>query len=87
MKEYLKKRKMVKASKIKKPSLDIIKFILEGTTMKETEKKQRLAEIKELVLGFCDKHLNEELNVYTLKLCETLGRKRKISINRGGKEI
>jgi hypothetical protein len=55
--------------------------------MKETEKKQRLAEIKELVLGFCDKHLNEELAGYTLKLCETLGRKRKISINRGSKEI
>lgn len=87
MKEYLKKRKMVKASKIKKPSLDSIKFILEGTTMKETEKKQRLAEIKELVLGFCDKHLNEELAGYTLKLCETLDRKRKISITRGKKEI
>ena len=55
--------------------------------MKETEKKQRLTEIKELVLGFCDKHLNEELTGYTLKLCETLDRKRKISINRGSKEI
>ena len=55
--------------------------------MKETEKKQRLDEIKELVLDFCNKHLNEELTGYTLKLCETLGRKRKISINRGSKEI
>ena len=55
--------------------------------MTKTEKKQRLAEIKELVLGFCDKHLNEELAGYTLKLCETLDRKRKISINRGSKEI
>ena len=55
--------------------------------MKKTEKNQRLAEIKELVLGFCDKHLNEELASYALKLCETLDRKRKISINRGSKEI
>jgi hypothetical protein len=55
--------------------------------MKKTEKNQRLAEIKELVLGFCDKHLNEELAGYALKLCETLDRKRKISINRGSKEI
>jgi len=55
--------------------------------MIKTEKKQRLAEIKEFVLDFCDKHLNEELAGYTLKLCETLDRKRKISITRGGKEI
>ena len=55
--------------------------------MKKTEKNQRLGEIKELVLGFCDKHLNEELAGYALKLCETLDRKRKISINRGSKEI
>jgi len=55
--------------------------------MTKTEKKQRLAEVKELVLGFCDKHLNEELAGYTLKLCEMLERKRKISINRGSKEI
>jgi len=80
------KEKDGKSFKEGKPSLDCIKFTLEGTTMKETEKKQRLAEIKELVLDFCDKHLNAELAGYTLKLCETLGRKRKISINRGNKE-
>jgi len=55
--------------------------------MTKTEKKQRLAEIKELVLRFCEEHLNEELADYALKLCETLDRKRKISITRSGKEI
>ncbi|MES0445135.1 MAG: DUF6398 domain-containing protein [Desulfobacterales bacterium] len=52
-----------------------------------SEKKQRLEEIKELVLAFCEEHLNEELAGYALKLCEKLGRKRKISITRGKKEI
>jgi hypothetical protein len=55
--------------------------------MTGAEKKQRLDEIKELVLAFCDEHLNEELAGYALKLCETLGRKQKISITRGRKEI
>lgn len=55
--------------------------------MTKIEKKQRLDEIKELVLAFCQDHLNEELAVYALKLCETLDRKRKISITRGKKEI
>jgi len=64
-----------------------MKLKVEESTMTKTEKKQRLTEIKDLVLGFCDKHLNEELAGYTLKLCETLDRKRKISITRGGKEI
>jgi hypothetical protein len=43
--------------------------------------------IKELVKGFCMAHLNEELTGYALKLCETLGRKRNISITRGKGEI
>ena len=55
--------------------------------MTEDEKKQRLDEIKELVQAFCEEHLNEELTGYALKLCDTLGRKRKISITRGKKEI
>jgi len=55
--------------------------------MTVTEKKQRLDEIRELVLAFCDEHLNEELAGYVLKLCDMLGRKRKISITRGKKEI
>ncbi|UCF82176.1 MAG: hypothetical protein JSV50_13325 [Desulfobacteraceae bacterium] len=55
--------------------------------MAKTEKDERLNEIKELVQAFCEEHLNEELAGYALKLCDTLGRKRKISITRGRKEI
>jgi hypothetical protein len=55
--------------------------------MTENEKKQRLDEIKELVLAFCEEHLNEELAGYALKLCDMLDRKRKISVTRGRKEI
>ena len=51
------------------------------------EKKQRLEQIKERVKNFCAAHLNEKLAGYALKLCETLGRKRKISITQGKKEI
>jgi hypothetical protein len=58
-----------------------------GITMMKVEKSERLNEIRQLVLAFCEEHLNEELAVYALKLCETLDRKRKISITRGGKEI
>jgi hypothetical protein len=39
------------------------------------------------MLAFCKEHLNDELAGYALKLCKTLGRKRKISIDRGSKEI
>jgi len=59
----------------------------EGITMMKVEKAKRLNEINQLVLAFCEEHLNEELADYALKLCKTLGRKRKISINRGSKEI
>jgi len=59
----------------------------ERINMTKVEKAERLNEIRQLVLAFCEEHLNEELAVYALKLCETLGRKRKISINRGSKEI
>ena len=51
------------------------------------EKIERLNEIKELARGFCEGRLNEELTGYVLKLCDTLGRKRKISITRGRAEI
>ncbi len=44
-------------------------------------------EIKELVRSFCEKHLNDELMGYALKLCDTLGKKKKIDISRGRKEI
>ena len=55
--------------------------------MSGTEKMERLDEIKELVLAFCNEYLNEELTGYVMKLCDMLGRKRKISITRGKKEI
>ena len=59
----------------------------EGINMTKVEKAERLNKIRQLVLAFCEEHLNEELAVYALKLCDTLGRMRKISINRGSKEI
>jgi hypothetical protein len=52
-----------------------------------SEKKQRLEEITDLVLAFCEEHLDEELYGYAIELCDMLGRKRKISITRGKKEI
>ncbi len=53
----------------------------------KTDKTIRLNELKELINNFCEKHLNEEFKGYAQKLCETLGRKRKIDIIRGKKEI
>lgn len=55
--------------------------------MEKAKKDERLKEIKELVVSFCVDHLNEEMQSYALKLCDTLGRKRKISITSGKKEI
>ena len=55
--------------------------------MTRVEKAKRLDEIEQLVLAFYEEHLNDELAGYALKLCKTLGRKRKISIDRGRKEI
>lgn len=58
-----------------------------STDLKKVEKTDRLKEIKELVQAFCDRHLNEELAGYALKLCDTLGRKRTLAVTRGRKEI
>jgi len=55
--------------------------------MTHVEKTERLNEIKELVLAFCEEHLDDELYGYALELCHMLGRKRKLSITRGKKEI
>ena len=55
--------------------------------MEKAKKDERLKEIKELVGSFCVEHLNEELQSYALKLCDTLSRKRKLSITSGKKEI
>ena len=61
--------------------------MVDRINMKKVEKAKRLNEIRQLVMAFCEDHLHEELAIYALKLCETLGRKRKISITRGSKEI
>jgi len=55
--------------------------------MEKTAKDEQLKEIEALVVSFCIEHLNEDLQGYALRLCDTLGRKRKISIVRGKKEI
>ncbi|MGD9229237.1 MAG: DUF6398 domain-containing protein [Desulfobacterales bacterium] len=55
--------------------------------MTHVEKTERLNEIKDLVLAFCEEHLDDELYGYALELCHMLGRKRKLSITRGKKEI
>ncbi|MDR4503915.1 MAG: DUF6398 domain-containing protein [Candidatus Scalindua sp.] len=51
------------------------------------EKNESLNEIRGLVESFFEKYLNEEYRGYALKLCDTLGRKRKIDLSRGKKEI
>ncbi|NQT57232.1 MAG: hypothetical protein HQ551_13500 [Desulfobacteraceae bacterium] len=43
--------------------------------------------IKEMIHRFCVKYLNEELEGYALKLCNSIGRIRKLTITRGKKEI
>ena len=55
--------------------------------MEKAKKDERLKKIKELVVYFSAEYLNEELQSYALKLCDKLGRKRKISITSGKKEI
>jgi hypothetical protein len=50
-------------------------------------KTKKIMEIDELVRFFCKQYLNEELTACVLKLCETLGRNRKLDITRGKKEI
>jgi len=55
--------------------------------MEKVTKDERLREIEALVVSFCVEHLNEDLQGYALRLCDTLGRKRKISMIRGKKEI
>lgn len=57
------------------------------TTKSQNHKKERLDEIKQLVRSFCDEYLNDEYESYALKLCDTLGRKRKIDMTKGRREI
>ena len=53
----------------------------------QIDKNMRLIEIKEILHKFCEKYLNEELENYITKLCNDLGRKRKINILHGKKEV
>ncbi|MBU4477707.1 MAG: hypothetical protein KKH34_01220 [Candidatus Omnitrophica bacterium] len=53
----------------------------------QIDKNKRLIEIKEILRGFCREYLNEELKNYITKLCDDLGRKRKINVLRGKKEV
>ena len=46
-------------------------------------KRTKLVEIKGLISGFCEKHLNEEYQEYCHNLAEALVRKRRIDILRG----
>ena len=46
-----------------------------------------MSEIKELLRSFCEKHLNDEFMGYAFKLCDVLGRKKKINLSHGRKEI
>ena len=55
--------------------------------MAAKDKTKRLEELKELVIQFCTKHLNEELTGYVLNLLDRLGRKRTFSITGGKPEI
>ena len=52
----------------------------EDNCMTKIDKSERVEEIKELVQAFCNRHLNEELAGYALKLCDKIGRKRTLSI-------
>lgn len=51
------------------------------------EKIDTINKIEGMIHTFCQKHLNEEIEGYCMKLCGTLARKRKIDINRGKVEI
>src|SRR3990172_4501453 len=48
----------------------------------KNEKNQKLAEIKNLIHGFCEINLNPQFERYCFKLCDALGRKRKVDIRR-----
>ena len=52
-----------------------------------SDRKERVIGIKKLIKSFCETHLDDELEGYAIKLYEELGRKRKIDIRRGKKEI
>jgi len=50
-------------------------------------KKEKSTEIVELVESFCKQYFSEELTACAARLCDKLGRIRKLDITRGKKEI
>lgn len=50
-------------------------------------KKEKSKEVAELVESFCKRYFTGELTACALKLCDKLGRIRKLDITRGKKEI
>lgn len=50
-------------------------------------KKEKATEIVELVESFCKQYFSEELTACASRLCDKLGRIRKLDITRGKKEI
>lgn len=53
----------------------------------QVDKKERVLEIKTILGNFCETYLSEELEGYAIRLCDELGRKKRINIVRGKKEI
>ena len=50
-------------------------------------KNEKTKEVAELVESFCKRYFTEELTACALRLCDKLGRIRKLDITRGKKEI
>ncbi len=55
--------------------------------MQDEKKAERVSEIKELIIAFCEEHLNGELAGYAMNLSDTAAREKTLSITRGKKEI
>ncbi len=51
------------------------------------EKEKRIKELDEMLHNFCEDYLTDEFEEYTMRLSKVIGRKRKIDITRGKKEI
>jgi len=51
------------------------------------EKEKRIKELDEMIHNFCDEYLTDGFEEYTMSLSKVIGRKRKIDITRGKKEI
>ena len=51
------------------------------------KKQIRIQEIRELIYGFGDMHLTQELTAYCITLLDLLAKKKKCELTRGRKEI